>query len=117
MRAFTEKYADKIHGVISCFDRVVITGTILDICYADGMSRHLRSNNIRIFDYTKFAEPLREEIRENAEKVARDNRLEIEFIRRKDFRKEERIKGDRRTQRVSSRVGAYLLCHGAVSVV
>jgi hypothetical protein len=92
MRAFTEKYADKIHGVISCFDRVVITGTILDICYADGMSRHLRSNNIRIFDYTKFAEPLREEIRENAEKVVRDNRLEIEFIRRKDFRKEERIK-------------------------
>ncbi len=92
MKAFIERYADKILGVITCFDRVVITGTLLEICYADGMAAHLRSKNIRIFDYTKFAEPLREEIRENAEKIARDSGLEIEFVRRKDFRKEERIK-------------------------
>lgn len=92
MKSFTERYSDKILGVISCFDRVVITGTLLDICYAQGMAALLRRKNIRIFDYTKFAEPLREEIRENAEKIARDSGLEIEFIRRKDFRKEGRIK-------------------------
>jgi hypothetical protein len=92
MKAFIERYADKILGVITCFDRVVITGTLLEICHADGMAAHLRSKNIRIFDYTKFAEPLREEIRTNAEKIARDSGLEIEFVRRKDFRKDERIK-------------------------
>ena len=91
MKAFIERYSDKILGVISCFDRVVITGTIIEICYADGMSGHLRGKKIRIFDYTRFAEPLREEIRENAEKIARDSGLEIEFIRRKNFRKEDRI--------------------------
>ena len=88
MKAFIERYADKILGAIMCFERVVITGTLLEICYADGMAAHLRSKNIHIFDYTTFAEPLREEIRENAEKIARDSGLEIEFVRRKDFRKE-----------------------------
>jgi len=38
-------------------------------CYAEGMTSYRCVNNIRIFDYTKFAEPLREELRENAERV------------------------------------------------
>jgi hypothetical protein len=92
MAALTERYASKIRGVLSCFDRVVITGTLPDICYADAMSSHLRSKGIRIFDYTQFVEPLRDEIRFQAEELAQKNELEIEFIRKKDFRKEERIK-------------------------
>jgi hypothetical protein len=88
----TERYAGKIRGILSCFDRVVITGTLPDICYADAMSSHLRSKGIRIFDYTQFVEPLRDEIRVRAEETAQKNGLEIEFIRKKDFRKEDRIK-------------------------
>jgi hypothetical protein len=92
MSMLTERYAGKIRGILSCFDRVVITGTLPDICYADAMSSHLRSKGIRIFDYTQFVEPLRDEIRVRAEALAQKNGLEIEFIRKKDFRKEERIK-------------------------
>ena len=55
------------------------------------MSSFLTANNIRIFDFTKWADPLREEIRTNAENIAADNNLEIEFIRKKNFRKEDRI--------------------------
>lgn len=92
MPGLLERYQDKIRGVLSCYDRVVITGTIPQICHADAMASHLRSLKIRLFDYTQFAEPLRDEIRDNAERLAQDNGLEIEFIRRKDFRKEERVK-------------------------
>ncbi len=92
MVPLTERYASKIRGILSCFDRVVITGTLPDICYADAMSSHLRSKGIRIFDYTRFAEPLRDEIRLHAEQLAQKSGLEIEFIRKKDFRKERRIK-------------------------
>jgi hypothetical protein len=92
MALLTEKYASKIRGVLSCLDRVVITGTIPEICHSDAMSSHLRSKGIRIFDYTKFAEPLRDEIRLHAERLAQENGLEIEFIRKRDFRKEKRIK-------------------------
>ncbi len=52
----------------------------------------LCKNNIRIFDNPKFAEPFRRHLRENAESIAKDNNLEIDFIRKKNFRKESRIK-------------------------
>lgn len=92
MSMFLDRHADRIHGVLSCYDRIVIQGTLPDICHADAMTAYLYLRGIRIFDYPKWAEPLREEIRANAERVADDNGLEIEFIRRKDFRKEERVK-------------------------
>ncbi len=55
------------------------------------MSGYLRSQRIRIFDYPEFAQGLREQIRSNAEALAQANGLEIEFIRKKNFRKEERL--------------------------
>lgn len=92
MMLLTERYADKIAGVLSCYDRVVIQGTLPTFCYAEGMAGFLRTNSIRIFDYPRFAEPLRNELRENAERIAKENSLEIEFIRKKNFRKEDRIR-------------------------
>lgn len=91
MILFTERHAEKIRGVLSCLDRVVITGTIPGICHSRGMTALLMENRIRIFDYAKWAEPLREQIRCNADRLAQQNGLEIEFIRRKNFRKDERI--------------------------
>jgi hypothetical protein len=55
------------------------------------MTWYLYQQGIRIFDYAKFAEPLRERIRENAEVLAEANSVKIEFVRKKDFRKENRI--------------------------
>ena len=78
MADIIERYADIIKGVIGCYDRVVITGTVPGICYADGMTSLLNSRGIRIFDYTKWAEPLRELIRNNAEAIAAHEGLEIE---------------------------------------
>lgn len=92
MASLAERYAAQIRGVLSCFDRVVITGTIPGICHGDGMAAHLRSLGVRLFDYPRFAEPLRDEVRENAERIASENGIEIEFIRSKGaFRKEARI--------------------------
>jgi hypothetical protein len=87
----SERYCDDLDGVVSCYDRVVITGNIQPFCYAQGMTHYLYHQEIRIFDYAKFAEPLRDCIRENAEALAEANGVKIEFIRKKDFRKENRI--------------------------
>ncbi len=93
MTLLTDRYAAQIAGVISCYDRIVITGTLPGACYAEGMATYLRSHGIRLFDYPRFAEPLREEIRHNAERLAREQGLEIEFIRSTHaFRKEDRIR-------------------------
>ena len=92
MASIIDRYAGQIVGVVSCYDRIVINGTLPGLCYGDGMTSFLKSRNIRVFDYPRFVEPLREEIRENAERIAKDAGIEIEFIRLKDsFRKEDRI--------------------------
>ncbi len=77
---------------MNCYDRIVITGTLPQFCYAEGMTSYLYAKGIRIFDYTKFAAPFREQIRIHAEAIAKENNLEIEYIRKKNFRKEKRIK-------------------------
>lgn len=92
MILLTDRYAPQLRGVLSCFDRIVITGTLTDICYADAMAAHLRARGVRLFDYPRWAEPFREEIRAHAERLAKENGLEIDFIRKRDFRKEERVK-------------------------
>jgi hypothetical protein len=45
-----------------------------------------------VFDYLKFAEPFCNRIRENAEKMAAEAGIEIGFIRKRNFRKEGRVK-------------------------
>jgi len=57
------------------------------------MTGYFYAHRIRIFDYPKWAEPLREALGENMERVAAGNAIEIEFVRsRKSFRKEDRVK-------------------------
>jgi len=93
MTLLTDRYAAQIASVVSCYDRLVITGTLPGVCYAEGMATYLRGHDIRLFDYPRFVEPLREEIRQNTERLAREHRLEIAFIRATHaFRKEDRIR-------------------------
>ena len=88
----TERYATQIAGVLSCWDRVLVFGTLAKICYAGGMTSYLYERKIRIFDYPKFAEPFRDQLRENAERLAAEAGVEIEFIRKRNVRKEDRVK-------------------------
>ncbi len=92
MEALLARHEEHISGAISCFDRVVIMGSLPDICYPEGMAAHLSAHGVRLFDFAKWAEPLRDQIRVNAAAVATQEGLEIDFIHRKNFRKEERIK-------------------------
>src|SRR5436853_6035869 len=89
----TERRKDQIAGVLSCYDRIIIQGTVPGWCYAGGMTDYFYKHQIRIFDYAQWAQPLRESLRENMERIAADNSIEIEFVRsKKSFRKEDRVK-------------------------
>src|SRR4051794_31956515 len=46
---FIERHSEKIAGVLSCLDRVVITGTLPDNCHAEAATRYLFNHEIRIF--------------------------------------------------------------------
>jgi hypothetical protein len=40
MSLLTERYADKISNVLSCYDRIIIQGTLPSLCYARGMTNY-----------------------------------------------------------------------------
>jgi hypothetical protein len=88
-----ERYQDKISGTLSCYDRMILQGTLPGWCYDKGMTAFLYARQIKIFDYPQFAKALQEKVRENTERIAKENGIEIEFIRKLGaFRKEARIK-------------------------
>lgn len=88
MSSLLERHENEISGVLSCFDRVIVHGTLPGFNYSEGMTSYLKAHHIRIFDYTKFAEPLRDQIRKNAEHLAEQNEIEIQFLRKSNIRKE-----------------------------
>ena len=88
-QVLTERDGDRLHGVLSCYDRMVMTGTLPQACYAAGMTAFLSTRGIRIFDYPRFAEPLRDAIRSRAQELAESAGIEIEHINKAHIRKED----------------------------
>ena len=93
MNPFVERHQNLITSTLSCFDRVIISGTLPDIGYAGAMTRYLSYYNILIFKYTTWADELREQLRLNVKHLVKQEGVELEFVRsHKSFRKEARIK-------------------------
>ncbi len=88
MELLTETYKGKIALVLSCYDRLILTGTMPEISYSQGMTSYMYNNEVKIFDYQRFAEPFKDAIRANAERIAKEHGIEIEFIRKSGLRKE-----------------------------
>lgn len=92
MPLLTERHADKIKGILHCYDRIIIQGTLPGVGYAAGMTGYLKARGIRIFDFAEHTKPMTEAIRANAVRIAKEHDLQIEHVRsHKAFRKEDRI--------------------------
>jgi len=92
MTSFLERHTKNIIGTIGCLDRVIIQGTLPDICHPDAITRFFHGHGIRIFNFKAWAAPMRDEINENMKAIAAENDIEIEFVRKSKPSKEERIK-------------------------
>jgi len=88
MASLQIRYQDQIRGILSCYDRVLLQGNLEGLGYASGMTNYLYEQGIRIFDYKKLALSWRDQVRDNAERVAREAGVAIEHVRRKGTRKE-----------------------------
>lgn len=87
-----ERHQKDIVGVLGCFDRIIITGTLPDCGHAGAMTAQLVHRKVKIFDYPSLVDPLRNQLHENAKRLAVEAGIEIEALRSyKDFRKEDRI--------------------------
>jgi hypothetical protein len=55
MQEFTAKYADKIQGVLSGFDRLIFRGSLRKIAYESGMQGYLWANKVLLKDFGSHA--------------------------------------------------------------
>ncbi len=86
------RYDKEIAGVLGCFDRLVVTGTLMDIAHPDAMDARLFREGFRVVDIGKYAEPLRQRLRDNAVELAREAGVEIEYLpRTRGIRKEDLV--------------------------
>lgn len=92
MQELLNRFDKQILGVLSCFDRVVLNGTVPHLGYAKGMTSWLYKHHVRIFDYPKWAEQLRNKVRANAERIAKEHDTGIEFVAKSTFSKEALVK-------------------------
>jgi hypothetical protein len=88
----TKRYENEIDGVLGCYDRVIIRGTPGSLGYANGMTMFFNAHHFKIFDFHKIFTPITETIKSNLEKIAAENNIEIEYVRKSGaFRKDDKI--------------------------
>lgn len=88
----TETHNEDILGTLYCYDRVIVKGTAGMFGYADGMTSFFYINKYKIFDFANVFTPVTEQIKKNAEMVAKEHNVEIEYIRKTGaFRKDDKI--------------------------
>lgn len=94
----SDRLHDRLDGVLNCFDRIVLVGSLHPLCYPKGLTHYFSEHRLRVFDLAQFAQPLTDLIRATAERLAQESGLEIDFIGKKNFRKEDRIQAILKTR-------------------
>ena len=92
---FIKKYEKNISGVLSCYDRVVIKGTLHTACFADGMMSIMNRNHTKYKYYRSFVSPYRDKIYKNTEQLSKQTQVPIQFIRNsRAVRKEDLVQSE-----------------------
>jgi hypothetical protein len=88
---FNNKYQDDILGTSSCFDRVILNGSITPISYLIGLGQFLSANNILLKDFLPHAKGLAEILKENAKLTAKEEGVQYIYFNNSNTNKEKYI--------------------------
>ncbi len=88
MNRFVNKYSDKLLGLLSGFDRLVLKGTLRPLSYPAGMMNFLFEKQVLLKEFGSYAQGVSEQLKEaSLQEAIRLNRP-IEYVARSDTRKE-----------------------------
>lgn len=94
MDELAERYHDHIVGSLSCFDRVMIWGSLPDIGHAEAAMNWAFHHNIRICGFADWAKQRHDDIDAHVKKLAADHDITVTFVTRRALeRKEEYVAG------------------------
>ncbi len=110
MQEFLSRYADKIIGVLSGFDRLVLRGTLRQLAYPEGLDRFLRYQHVLLKHFGSWAERLTEQVRTASEQVASTAHRPVIYLASSQVSKEQLAEKILREQPVDSGLIAVLSC-------
>ena len=86
---FIQRFGDKITGVLSGYDRLVLRGSLLAIVFPEGMKRLLRLKDILLKDFGRWAENMTKQLKEASCRAARDQNRPIVYLKSASTDKDE----------------------------
>ena len=92
MERFLKRYEDRIIGIISGFDRILIRGTLRSISYSKGMDKFLGSHQVLYTKYGEFVEMQSEELKKHAKEIAANAGRTYQYLASPKQSKEELAK-------------------------
>ena len=66
MQEFIAKHREKLHGVISGFDRLVFRGTLRAISYAAGLNAYLCRKQVWLGDFAEHVQAVSERLKQSS---------------------------------------------------
>jgi hypothetical protein len=89
MERFIERHRAGIVGVLSGFDRVLFRGTLRSLSYLQGMDKFLGSQHVLYNDFGVFAEQLSDQLKTQAEAIARQHQRPLRYLQSPQVSKED----------------------------
>jgi hypothetical protein len=86
--AFLRKHQDKISGVLSCFDRVILRG-YLPLSYPRGLEGFLAQQQVLLKDFKKYAPVVAERVKEHVRTVVEQAGATFRHLPKKERMEEE----------------------------
>lgn len=102
MNSFVNKYAQKIKGTLSGWDRIVLRGNILNLCYTEGILSFLLATNVLLKDFTQFAQEKTAKLLAAAELVAPSQDRPYTYLSSSSVRKDQLARDIARNDAVTS---------------
>lgn len=89
MDRFTAKYADRLAGVLSGFDRLVFRGTLRRLSYVEGLKHYLWERKVLLKDFGAHAQAVTDRVKQACEAAARQAQVPIQYLASAETSKEE----------------------------
>ena len=89
MELITERYKNQVAGVLNCFDRIVLSGNLLQHCHPTGFQNYLRDQGIRCFDFQNtVGKRIANGLKKHVDELAAQTNTEIHYLGKSKIRKE-----------------------------
>ena len=83
---------EKINGILETFDRMIINGYILQLCNYRQFLFYLIKNNVKLKDFSSFANSQTESLCNHIDNYIKDNQCETIYLKSNKFDKSEFVK-------------------------